>query len=569
MRKLRAALTAAAVAGAGAVAVAVGSGIAFGDTTLSNSRALPIDYASDVLVDPANRHVLVSDEQGGKLVVTDYHGSVISTRTGLPGIAELALSPDAKTLYAAVAGAHAIVAFDAATVTEQAHYSVDAKMFPRTVAAVGDQIWFGYDAGAAGDYAGNFGVLKPAKRVLRVHAPKIALHDSPRLLTRPGSLIVADTSNDASTSGHMFRFTISADGTEGAEGGGEFSDSFLRGVELTSDGTGLIGFGVDCGLWKSSAAAPHLRSQAYDQTCYPADVDVAPDGRVAIGYRNFDDTTDVALFAAGSEQPEKKFTLPSTTSDGTPDALEKVAGEPNGPRVFAVSRNRALEFRLWVVDDPDPVVPTPSPVSLTVSGNGSVSAYGATVTLTAKLGAPGREVEIRADPYGGDLTDKLVKRATTNAQGVVTAPLKLTRTTSVVVKFAGDDRYAPASVKAVLGTRIVASTVSTRQYKTAKVGTVSTAYFRKSVHPYFTTTMTAHPKRKQRLQFEVLSGGKWKPWRNVDAAVGSNGKSYYTLAGAHPVGVRYRVRPAYLPGTSGDNVNATTYGVYRYFIFTK
>jgi hypothetical protein len=89
------------------------------------------------------------------------------------------------------------------------------------------------------------------------------------------------------------------------------------------------------------------------------------------------------------------------------------------------------------------------------------------------------------------------------------------------------------------------------------------------VNPYFTTTMTAHPGRKARLLFEVHSGGTWKPWKTVDTSLNASGKSYYTLTGTHSTGVFYRVRPAYLTGTSGDNLNYTTYGAYRYFTFTK
>lgn len=52
-------------------------------------------------------------------------------------------------------------------------------------------------------------------------------------------------------------------------------------------------------------------------------------------------------------------------------------------------------------------------------------------------------------------------------------------------------------------------------------------------------------------------------------ALTTAGKSAYTLTGTHSTGVKYRVRAAYLSGTSGDNLNYTTYGPYRYFTFTK
>jgi hypothetical protein len=86
-------------------------------------------------------------------------------------------------------GSPGIVAFDAATATEQTRYPLDATMFPKTVATLGARVRFGYDAEAEGDFAGNFGVLEPASRVLRRHdsqADYSRSHDSPELLTSRG-----------------------------------------------------------------------------------------------------------------------------------------------------------------------------------------------------------------------------------------------------------------------------------------------------------------------------------------------------------------------------------------------
>jgi hypothetical protein len=40
------------------------------------------------------------------------------------------------------------------------------------------------------------------------------------------------------------------------------------------------------------------------------------------------------------------------------------------------------------------------------------------------------------------------------------------------------------------------------------------------------------------------------------------------LGGTHETGYRMRVRSSYYNGTSGDNVNSTTHGDWKYFIFT-
>ncbi|HWS34257.1 MAG TPA: hypothetical protein VN408_16130 [Actinoplanes sp.] len=35
------------------------------------------------------------------------------------------------------------------------------------------------------------------------------------------------------------------------------------------------------------------------------------------------------------------------------------------------------------------------------------------------------------------------------------------------------------------------------------------------------------------------------------------------------VGKKFRVRAEYLPGKSGDSVNESTYGAWKYFTYTK
>jgi hypothetical protein len=41
------------------------------------------------------------------------------------------------------------------------------------------------------------------------------------------------------------------------------------------------------------------------------------------------------------------------------------------------------------------------------------------------------------------------------------------------------------------------------------------------------------------------------------------------LTGTPPKGVRFRIRSSYIDTSSGDNVNTTTYGGWKYLIFTS
>ncbi len=198
--------------------------------------------------------------------------------------------------------------------------------------------------------------------------------------------------------------------------------------------------------------------------------------------------------------------------------------------------------------------------AVTISGNGVVHAYNSTTTFTAHLGATykNRVVEIWADPYGADQPNKLLRRATADSKGNVTASLALRRTTTVSAVFTGDARYAPRTVKAVANTKVAISTTL--------VGTYKSGSFRKTVNPRVVTAMSDYPNRKQKLFFESYTGGKWTAWRSAVLAADST----YTLTGTHATGVRYRVRSAYISGTTaGDTVNYTTYGAWSYFTFTK
>ncbi|MBB4738291.1 sugar lactone lactonase YvrE [Actinoplanes octamycinicus] len=205
--------------------------------------------------------------------------------------------------------------------------------------------------------------------------------------------------------------------------------------------------------------------------------------------------------------------------------------------------------------------------ALSISGHNTVHPYNSAVTVTAHLGATyrNRSVELSADPAGTDQPNRVVKRAVVDTNGNLSVSLRLTRTTVLTAAFAGDSRYAPRTVKATLYAKVNLSTAVTKQYKTSR----GYHYFRKTKNPVFTTTMTPSAGRKQRLTIEYYSAGKWRPWKTATLKLTSTGKSTYTLTGTHKTGIKYRVRSGYINGTSGDSLNYTSYGPYRYFTFTK
>ncbi|MFJ3305937.1 Ig-like domain repeat protein [Streptomyces sp. NPDC086549] len=211
--------------------------------------------------------------------------------------------------------------------------------------------------------------------------------------------------------------------------------------------------------------------------------------------------------------------------------------------------------------------------SLSVSNNGKVYAYGADVKFTAHLGSTykNRTVEIWADPFGSDKPNKLVKKGTVNSSGNLSVTLDLKRDTKVTAKFAGDARYQPRSVSSTVGAKVKVSTSVSRQYKTKSTWGHTYYFFHKSKNPLFTTTMTYYPGRQQRLQFEVYYQGTWYDGGSQYFPVGSDGVSRVELGGDHgqDVGWRFRARSSYLNSSSGDTVNSTTHGAWKYFTFTS
>ncbi|MEU2052801.1 Ig-like domain repeat protein [Streptomyces bungoensis] len=211
--------------------------------------------------------------------------------------------------------------------------------------------------------------------------------------------------------------------------------------------------------------------------------------------------------------------------------------------------------------------------SLTVNNNGKVYAYGKDVTFTAHLGTTykNRTVEIWADPFGADKPKKLVKSGKVNSHGNLSVTLDLKRDTKVTAKFAGDARYAPASAASTVGARVSVSTSLSRQYKTKSTWGHTYYFFHKSKDPLVTTKMPYYPGRSQKLEFEVYYQGSWYPGDPEYFKLDSDGVSRVQITGDHgqDVGWRFRIRSSYINGSSGDNVNSTTHGAWKYFTYTR
>ncbi|MFF6781110.1 YncE family protein [Streptomyces sp. NPDC012510] len=209
--------------------------------------------------------------------------------------------------------------------------------------------------------------------------------------------------------------------------------------------------------------------------------------------------------------------------------------------------------------------------TLSLDKNRKTYAYGADVEFTAHLGKTykNRKVEIWADPYGADKPNRLVKSGTVNSSGNLSVTVDLRRDTKLSVKFAGDARYKARTVTNTVYTKVAISSSISGHYKTRTAWGQKYHYVRKSKDPVLKTTMTYHPDRKQRLQLQFHYNGAWHDGGSEYFPLGTAGKSDVTLTGTPTTDVRLRFRSEYRDTGSGDNVNTTTYGAWKYFIFTK
>ncbi|MFF3415122.1 YncE family protein [Streptomyces sp. NPDC002698] len=351
-----------------ALAVTLGSvvliGSVAGPAVADSSAALPIRSSGDIIVDGVHQRVFISDPSGGKIVATDYDGTVIGTVTSLPQADGLELSADSATLYVAVPGTDEIVAIDTATVTEAGRYATGDGTDPQHLALAGGKLWFGY--GSVGH--GNIGSLDLSGGQTRVSLAQEAegtWKDAPLLDSAPGA---PDT---LAAGSRQYYFTLGIyDVSSGTAGRTAFlggQDAAIGGtaedLALTPDGTELV---VATSVrdfqqvFRTSDLAETIR---YPSTHWEQrSVDVAPDGLVAMGtdtYAYF--SPQVSIYKPGGTAPRRTANFTDEVGGVAQQTLldhGDLAFAPDSSRLFAVTRNLQGYYRLRVVTDPAKAVTT-------------------------------------------------------------------------------------------------------------------------------------------------------------------------------------------------------------------
>ncbi|APE22509.1 MULTISPECIES: Ig-like domain-containing protein [Streptomyces] len=638
-----------------------------GQAAADSSKALPMSSVGDMVVDGVHRKIFISDPYLGKVVATDYAGTVLSTVTGLPGVTGLALSADAGSLYAAVPGADAVVALDAQAGTERARYATGEGTDPQYVALAGGRIWFGYGNGDHGDI-GSVDTSGAEPVVTLAQDAELNYSGAPRLVSSP-----TDPNAFAAMSSYYHRFLLgtydasTATATRTARTAADVgSVGMANDLAYTPDGDRLITAtaGNRHRVWRTTDMA---ELPSYASEYHGAAVAVAPDGTVAAG-SDAPYKADVFVYRPGETKAVRQYDFPGTGTSSGGDNLADgaLAFEPGGSRLFAVTTaSGSGNARLHVLDTPTKSLPTvtvkvpatvgvgreitvsgtvaatlglPSGTPLTVTrydaeapkgtalgtrnlgANGTFSFtdkpmaagnatykvayagdathvgasgtavikvtpyktaltldqnrrtvnYGTDVTYTASLGWTyrNRVVEIWADPYGPE-PRRLLKRGTVNSAGKLSVTTKMTRDTWVTADFLGDTRSGWAHVGSTVYTRAGQASTLSRHYKWSKIGTIWYQTYHQTGDVLLTAWNNPYPGRKTKYEVQVWYAGAWRTGSEDLAPLNSGGMAYILFDGAGAEGVRARVRTSYVDGVSGDDVNSSVTGAWKYFNITR
>jgi hypothetical protein len=639
-----------------ALAVLVSS-VALSVAAAGSASAEPAVLTQPVglVADGALQRVFVADQDNGRILATDYTGTLVGLNVGFGRPSDLALSDDGHTLYAALPTSHEIVALDAADLQVKTRYDLGAGTDPREVAFAGGRLWFSYrTTGEDGFFHGNLGSIDPAApdaaaavalgQLPDTVAPyyNAAILDAdpsaPGLLSfadsgdSPGALNVLDVSGAtpqvvAKTDGGQYFGDI--DLVPGAsqvlwDGSRKLSyagGTFTEAGELTETGwsgdvspSGLIAQAYDrhVSVYKPGATTPVRRFDTGTSSRI-GDVAWAPDSSRLFALAGTGSTFTLKAYsgpalsvpsltidAPASATRAKPLTVKGRITANVPfpagvrlavtrtdlestggKALTPVAVKADGTYSFTdiPPAGGTVTYKVTYAGDAehtsagasDKVAVSRATPTLTLNNNGKLYNYGTDVTFTAHLGSTykNRTVEIWADPFGGDKPKKLLKTGKVNSSGNISAIVDMTRDTAVTAVFKGDARFAPRTVKSTGYARVRISTAVSRHYKTAKIGSTTYYWFHKSTDPLLTTTMTYYPGRKQRFDLEVYYNGRWYSADSEYFPLGTSGKSAVRLGAPGESGIRARMRSVYVNGSSGDSVNSTTYGAWKYLYFSN
>ena len=314
----------------------------------ASGAPLPLDRFGDIVADPAHNHVFVSGGKGvDGVVVTDADGAVEQTLRGLPGAAGMVLTPDATTLYVALASGAAIVAIDTDDLSRRT-FPLRSDACPRALALAAGSVWFSADCNDIGHT--SLGALDPESG--DVHDD--VLGGAPALLAavpaRPDMLLVAG-------GGLLSRFTVTGGAVPTATEARTRAVGGLNDMKITPDGKQVVVAGdgaehhqvLDTENLGFVGAYPSQRSAVA--------VALRADGTVGLGTKNdrLSDAADVFVYAPGQTTYAERRDLGTVGANGNPRWVLPGGMAFGSRRLYVVSspeRDGAPTLHVFTPDPP-------------------------------------------------------------------------------------------------------------------------------------------------------------------------------------------------------------------------
>jgi hypothetical protein len=538
-------------------------GIAHADST----TPLQITSFYQIVADPAHSHLFISQGSSSQnqIVVTDLSGKQVATIAGQNGVEGIALSPDGKTLYAALGASHSVTAISTATLTQTASYSMGNANTPLDVAVQSGKVWVSYDTGTAGAAAIGDIDLTANTPAFETQSAMGGWYAAPEIAADPqdtGVLVAAEPSVSP-TSVASYNTTVDP-ATVRAQSVSFSNCSNQRDLAVVPGGSEFI---LACG-----APYAHYRystvdlSQqgSYGSTNYPDAIALDVNGDVAAGAENGVSPKDLFVYRPNGDTPVNTYDLVSSGGDLVPRGL---AWSPDGSKLFAVLlAPTSTNYSLHVIDGPLLISP-----QLTLNTGSSKFTYGATVHVTAHLGATdtNRTVSIYAQPSGSK-SKTLLKTGKVDARGNLMANYKAAHNTTFSAAFSGDSQYKPASATTAISVRAGIFETLSNYYASRHIGGVTYRLFHR--HALMHVNVTVRPNKSgQCIKFElqVHYQGAWHGETtrcgHLDASSKISIKVNLTRAS---LGYHYRIRADYVR-SGKDTTNLSNNSAWKYFIVKR
>jgi hypothetical protein len=272
------------------------------------SATLSVHGFEAMAADTKHDHLFVAGGYSDtSLLVTDFSGAAVGTIPVGSRVSSLALSPDRRTLFAALPDADSIAVIDTASLTKTAVYATGTGTSPTYVAAVGHDAWFGYGQPAQagiGFLDRHHGTVTLTREPAFYAAPKLTASPA-----APGVLLAGEASVEPSiveefaiASGAPV-LTAATDPWTSPDGCENF-----QGFAITPDGSDVV---TACG-WPYAAESYSLdglaNDGAYETGPYTSSIAIADKGQIAVGL-NPSSGTNLDLFSPGGANPTASFTL--------------------------------------------------------------------------------------------------------------------------------------------------------------------------------------------------------------------------------------------------------------------